>query len=43
MKDQGLDRVFTDAELATLRSGKTTSVPASTLPEDVKKRYGLEK
>jgi hypothetical protein len=41
MKDQGLDRVFTDAEIAQLRSGKAPS-GGSTLPADVKKKYGIQ-
>ncbi len=42
MKDQGLDRVFTNSELATLRSGKTTTEPGSTLPQSVKDKYNLK-
>ena len=41
MKENGLDRVFTDAEIAQLRSGKPSS-GESTLPEDVKRRYGIK-
>jgi hypothetical protein len=43
MKDQGLDRVFTNAEIASLRSsGKTSNQPGSSLPKDVKDKYGLK-
>jgi hypothetical protein len=42
MKEQGLDRVFTNAELATLRSGKAPAEAGSSLPEDVKKKYNLK-
>ena len=41
MKDQGLDRVFTDAEIAQLRGGKAPS-GGSTLPADVKRKYGIK-
>lgn len=41
MKDQGLDRVFTDAEIAQLRSGKAPS-GGSTLPADIKRKYGIK-
>jgi hypothetical protein len=42
MKEQGLDRVFTNAELATLRSGKAPAEAGSSLPEDIKKKYNLK-
>jgi hypothetical protein len=41
MKNQGLDRVFTNAELAQLGKGKAPS-GGSTLPADVKKKYGIQ-
>jgi hypothetical protein len=42
MKDQGLDRIFTNAEIATLRSSdKTSDKPGSSLPQNVKDKYGL--
>jgi hypothetical protein len=42
MKEQGLDRVFTNAELATLRSGKTSTEVGSSLPQDIKDKYNLK-
>lgn len=42
MIEQGLDRVFTNAELATLRSGKAPAEAGSSLPEDIKKKYNLK-
>ena len=42
LKDQGLDRVFTNAELATLRSGKAPTEIGSGLPQSVKDKYNLK-
>jgi len=41
MKNQGLDRVFTNAEIAQLTKGKAPS-GGSTLPADVKRKYGIQ-
>jgi hypothetical protein len=41
LRKQGLDRVFTNDDLNILR-GKTSATPGSTLPESIKKKYGLE-
>jgi len=42
LKDQGLDRVFTNAELATLRSGKAPTEIGSGLPQNIKDKYNLK-
>jgi hypothetical protein len=42
LKDKGLDRVFTNAELATLRSDKAPTEIGSSLPQNVKDKYNLK-